>query len=1138
MRTRSWVVGAFVGVWGAQAGIVEPEKALPWVQDVDVVVVGGSSGAIAAACKAAASGAKVFVVAPRPYLGEDMAGTLRLRLEDGDDSRSPLKKAMFAMKARSASLAFTYRTDRKAVAPHADPSGVRLCDGKWMDAATESAQFDGDVAVTLDLGRVVPVDELVANVFEREGEGGFCTGGIDVQGSADGRAWSPVGRTSSREPTDMHECVALTVPVRGDYRFLKVLVSVGEGYKRQLLGELSAYPSGSSSEEKLSDQTTPIRVKKALDQALLNAHIPFLTGSLASEPLVDASGKLAGVVMANRSGRQAVRAKVVIDATERGLLARSAGAQATPFPAGTYTFKRRMVAGEAPRAEGVRVQELFGVSPARVTGVEPPKGMPDTIQGRLFECAIDLPMKDGSERSFEEAEQKARDLTFVPTQLESADTLSLVPPDWLKGQASSQAVWQGPDALDLRVFQPQGTDYLFVLSPMADVSRQAAEELMRPGNLMALGERIGAAAAQLAAQRPPVSDVRLGGGPNAASAGTVLGEHAQGLPGYLSSTSGTVRAEARELPVLAECDVVVAGAGTGGAPAGIGAARRGAKTIVCEYIYQMGGVETDGLIGRYYWGNRVGFTSEIDAGVKEMGAVFSQCKSEWFRRQNRLAGAEVWYGTLVSGVVVASNRVVGVVVLTPRGERGVIRCRVAIDATGNADLAAMAGEATEFITADEVALQGVGQTPRTLGASYTNTDVGFVDDTDAADLCFFALRSRCSMAGNVWDQAQVVNSRERRRLVGAFYMSPLDVVNERTYPDVVVQPFSNFDSHGYTVHEQFFIMDPGHEGMKVNLPFRCLLPKTLDGLLVTGLGISAHRDAMPILRMQPDVQNQGYAAGVAAAMAVQAGVAVRNVDMPALQRHLVEKKILTEDVLSMKDSYPLSDARRAAAVASLAKGYEGLAVLLADYGRSLPLLRQAYAAASEPEARFRYAHVLSLMGCADGEELLIDKVKGSTWDAGWNYRGMGQFNRSVSWVDSYVIALGRAKSRRALPVLLDKVRALNGAGEFSHFRAVALALESIGDASAAPLLGELLAKSGVGGHALAMQVPIPVIPGYANREGDKERSACLRELSVARALYRLGDFEGRGEKTLRAYAADPRGAYAKHAKLVLAGGKK
>ncbi|NLG01944.1 MAG: FAD-dependent oxidoreductase, partial [Lentisphaerae bacterium] len=82
------------GIAGA-AGIVEGEKALPLVQDVDVVVIGGSSGAVAAALKAAEAGAKVFVAAPRPYLGEDMAGKLRLRLDSDDDARCGLIAKMF-----------------------------------------------------------------------------------------------------------------------------------------------------------------------------------------------------------------------------------------------------------------------------------------------------------------------------------------------------------------------------------------------------------------------------------------------------------------------------------------------------------------------------------------------------------------------------------------------------------------------------------------------------------------------------------------------------------------------------------------------------------------------------------------------------------------------------------------------------------------------------------------------------------------------------------------------------------------------------------------------------------------------------------------------------------------------------------
>jgi len=207
--------------------------------------------------------------------------------------------------------------------------------------------------------------------------------------------------------------------------------------------------------------------------------------------------------------------------------------------------------------------------------------------------------------------------------------------------------------------------------------------------------------------------------------------------------------------------------------------------------------------------------------------------------------------------------------------------------------------------------------------------------------------------------------------------------------------------------------------------------------------------------------------------------------------------------------------------------------VMTDAARSVPLLKAAFKQARKPEDRFVYAHVLAMMGHADGERELIEKVNALEWDKGWNFRGMGQFNRSVSWVDSYIIALGRARSKQAVAAILRKTNVLDASHEFSHFRAVALALEAIGDRSAAPALGALLAKEGVGGYSFAMQAELPVIKNYSNREGDIERSNCLRELAVARALFRLGDHQGLGEKTLRAYANDPRGAYATHAKLVL-----
>jgi len=909
----SQVIAANLLVAGLVLGgdVVESGKQLPLVQDTDVVVVGGSSGAVAAAQKAAASGVKVFLVAPRPYLGDDMAAHLNLRADVNEDTSS----------------------------------------------------------------------ELYAKIFT------------------------------------------------------------------------SAIPNNSQSPElSRSAEATPFRIKRTLDEALLNAGVPFLTGAFATEILTDQAGKLGGVVIASRSGRQAIRAKVVIDATERGMIARMAGAKATPFPSGNYTFKRTVISGEPPpKAENMRVNELLGIYKTEVKGVKAPKDMQSVVTGRTCVCEITLPMKDGSARSFAEAEQKARDQMFTKTQLDASDALEFLPPDQFTCKSSSKAPWIGTAALDLGVFQPLNVDNLYVLGPLADISRDAAEALMKSGNLMAVGARVGEAAAAQAKERKDVGPVKVAGHHQNPNATGTVGEGGQTLPYYLSNTSGVILSGPRTLPTLAECDVVVAGAGTGGAPAGIAAARQGAKTIVCEYLYHMGGVQTEGMIGVYYFGNRRGFTSEVDAGVAKMGSVLAQTKSEWYRQENRKAGAEIWYGTVVTGVVMEGNTLTGVIVVMPDGTRGVITCKVAIDATGNSDLAAMAGEETEFMRSDEIAVQGVGQTIRSLGNSYANNDLSFVDDTDAADLCFFSLRARMSMPMTAWDQSQIVNSRERRRLLGAFYMTPMDVMNNRTYPDVVVQTRSNFDSHGHTVCEQFFIDDPGHKAMLVNLPYRCFLPKRVDGLLVVGLGISAHRDAMPILRMQPDVQNQGYAAGVAAAMSLKDKVTVRKVDIKKVQQHLIEKDVLPRNVLDMTDSFPLSAPQFSKAVSSITNNYEGLSVVLTDYSRSVPLLRDALAKTTMPEARLKYAHVLAMIGQADGEDLLIEQVKQMKWDTGWNFRGMGQFGRSVSWVDSYMIALGHAKSKKALPVLLEKARELGVKDAFSHFRALAIALEGIGEPSAAPV---------------------------------------------------------------------------------------
>ena len=293
--------------------------------------------------------------------------------------------------------------------------------------------------------------------------------------------------------------------------------------------------------------------------------------------------------------------------------------------------------------------------------------------------------------------------------------------------------------------------------------------------------------------------------------------------------------------------------------------------MVLEYLHGLGGVGTLGLISSYYHGNRVGFTAEIEEGMKVMnpagvsGRAWNvEHKMELYRRMLRQAGADIWYGVLGSGAFVEDGRVKGVVVATPDG-RGVVLAKCVVDATGNADIAAAAGAECVLTDDTHIAIQGSGLPPRELGSSYTNTDYTFIDDSDVMDIWRSFVLGREKFK-NAYDMGQLLDTRERRQIVGDFCLSPIDIYKRRTFPDTIVIAMSNFDSHGYTVHPAFFIRPPDREGMVADVPYRCLLPKGLDGILVTGLGVSAHRDAMPVIRMQPDIQNQGYAAGVAAAM--------------------------------------------------------------------------------------------------------------------------------------------------------------------------------------------------------------------------------------------------------------------------------
>lgn len=872
--------------------------------------------------------------------------------------------------------------------------------------------------------------------------------------------------------------------------------------------------------------TTPIHVKKTLEAALLDGGVGFLLCCYPTDILVDDGGDPAGIVIANRAGRQAVIGKIIIDATDRAVVAGLAGAKRRPWVSGNNRCTRVVLGGKTVR----------GLLPTR----EIPAGI--RAEGRelfYYEYTLDLNFGDGSFAVLAEAEQKARDVTYRDGQFRSAEKLFFIPSDSIIGEKVSSGT-RAVNLPSIQHFTAEGCSRLYILSGSADIPSDQVQACLRPDMFERIGRMVGKAAAQQARNmNDPVNvSVKADSAPPASN-----GDVHEVLCGLrpIARETKTVSSPACGVPVLANVDVAIIGGGTSGACAAIGASRYGVDVLVVEYQEGLGGVGTIGLIGRPYHGRLHGFTREVPFCDKEHNTEY---KMEWYRTKIRNAGGKIWLRVLGCGAILDGNVVKGVIVATPMG-RGAILADVVIDATGNADIAVAAGAESMFGgDKTDIALQGTGLPMRGPGTTYVNTDYLLVDESDILDVWRAFVGVRMTSSASSYDMGTLIQNRERRRVVGDHVLSYVDQIAGRTYPDSIVLSGSDYDSHCYPSESYFALIPHTQQTRKANhpapggtcyTPYRCLLPRELDGILVIGLGMSMHRDATAMVRMQLDMHNQGYAAGVAAAMAVRDKLTPRRINVKALQKHLVQIGNLPEDVLTHRDSFPLPDrlvheAVREYGDQTLSRDArcKALAIILSHPDKARTPLKIAFSSATS-EVKIAYAKLLGFMGEREVVPKLIAKLKKiDQWDAKIYQGSMAEYAHLPTPVDALILALGGARDRRALPVLLEKLDTLNSNVTLSHHRSLALALEQIADPAAAEPLARLLNKPGMRGHVMSGLEPLTNHPQKKRR-----RLESLREIMLARALYRCGDWQGLGEDILKEYRQDIRGLFARHAGGVL-----
>ena len=420
-------------------------------------------------------------------------------------------------------------------------------------------------------------------------------------------------------------------------------------------------------------------------------------------------------------------------------------------------------------------------------------------------------------------------------------------------------------------------------------------------------------------------------------------------------------------------DVVVVGAGSAGSAAAISSARLGARTLLVDRLPFLGGTSTavlDTFYAFYTPGERArrvvgGLGWEVAEKLKADGMAFERpntygagtgvtydpevLKVVWERLAED-AQVDVLLHTWATGVELRDGRAVAVRTWNKGGE-SVIQAGAIIDASGDADLCAMAGVpyedarstpnlqslSTIFRVANvdtekasalpraelwarmrRAAESGDYRLPRLEGSWHRTPHAGVitvhmtripnVDATDPEQLTRAEIEGRRQvreyhrfLRDKVpgFDRSVLVATspaigvRESRRVIGDYRLTRDDVLDARRFEDEIALCGAPIEDHAAGADTRWtYVPESGVYG----IPYRCLLPEGVEGMLVAGRCFSATHDAHASARSMATCMAMGQAAGTAAAMSVASQATPRSVEHAALRSCLLENHALLDPV--------------------------------------------------------------------------------------------------------------------------------------------------------------------------------------------------------------------------------------------------
>jgi len=353
----------------------------------------------------------------------------------------------------------------------------------------------------------------------------------------------------------------------------------------------------------------------------------------------------------------------------------------------------------------------------------------------------------------------------------------------------------------------------------------------------------------------------------------------------------------------------------------------GLQLEIAQRLQEMGAYASLKSLSEYYSKNDVSaYTHAFDPEALKLVSI----------KMLKESGVHLLLHSLIVKACVENNTIYGVIIENKSG-RQAIRARVVVDATGDADVAAFANapfekekfenmlpvtlmfnitgvNLKEFYNSGfnlsrirEIIEEGVktGKLDFKLKTKPTKNAPGVyaeatihegeinvwggslegIDGTNAEDLTKAEIITREEAwklvtflkrevpgfeSARIEYTATQVGIRETRRILGEYTLTIEDIKNKKSFKDIVAKPY---------LHST------------IAVPYRCLIPKKIDNLLVAGRCISVTSDALPPLRTIPACISTGQAAGSAAALSVSNNVKPRMLSISLLQESLIKQNV-------------------------------------------------------------------------------------------------------------------------------------------------------------------------------------------------------------------------------------------------------